>query len=667
MSLAELLAEQNIASAIIVDDVCDEVPTADDIGPGNDAWSIFSDDLTPEMRALIEAEFPAGGRPFDVLVGLDGYVAAVWKLREQIGDAANRLFRLYDEDVETDGKYLALVREKLEAQGLKCETAGRDFSAKAKESDLIVIDLFLGKAQDEKSLAETKKRLRQAIEHRPGSPPLVLLMSRSTRIDEKRDEFRDEVGLIESAFRILRKSELESGDKFETQLRRLAENATESRKLARFFDALHTGLKGAALRTLKTLRRLRLSDIGQIQQLLLEAEGEAVGSYLVDVFDRILLHEIEAEEGIIDAAIPLNDFRAAKYPPPYAAGSPELQDLVRRTLTQHANRLKLPGSQGTHVTFGDVLKIADGQNEENVKRELLVDIDADQVLLVLTPACDLQRDGVPRVLLLVGRTKPLQVKDWSYANDARTPSIRLDGQDVWIKWNLKHVDTVSPAQLEGALEAGHLKIVSRLRESHALELQQRVLSGLGRVGLVANMPATFSVEVEAFFAGADGRPVALEVPSLADGATCFVGRDERGNAVLRLVMTEGCVDGIQEALSGLDENDVAPQARMAFDHVRASQDLRQMLSSGYDLKGVTKSDWALVPSITGANKVPKMGLIAWNYEIPDQPIPGKHLNKAGIILRVKDALAAEAPGLEEAIRSGLVDVAAPPGEAPEPA
>lgn len=92
-----------------------------------------------------------------------------------------------------------------------------------------------------------------------------------------------------------------------------------------------------------------------------------------------------------------------------------------------------------------VLGVSGGQNQENVKRELLVDIAADEVLLVLTPACDLQRNGAPRVLLLVGKTKPLKVKDWSYANDARTSSIKIDGQDRWIKWNVKHVDTVSPA------------------------------------------------------------------------------------------------------------------------------------------------------------------------------------------------------------------------------
>jgi hypothetical protein len=663
MSLAELLVKQKIASAMIVDDVCDEVPTAADIGPGNDAWAIFSDDLSPDVRALIDAEFPAQERSFDELVALDGYVATVWRLRKQIGAPADRLFRLYDDDVKTDERYLALIKGKLEAQGLKCVTAGRDFAGEAKNVDLIVIDLFLGKAQDEHSIAETKNRLREALKTRTANPPLIILMSRSSRIDEKRDEFRDEVGLIESAFRILRKSELETGNKFETQLQRLAENAPESRNLAKFFDALDHGLDKAAERTLKILRRLKLSDIGQIQQLLLAAEGEAIGSYLVDIFDRILLHEIEADEGIIDAAIPLNEFRAAMHPPPYVAGSPELQELVQRTLTQHPNRIKLPGSEDARVTFGDVLRISAGQDEQSVKRELLVDIAADEVLLVLTPACDLQRNGAPRVLLLVGKTKPLKVTDWTYANDARTSSIKIGGQDVWVKWNVKHVDTVSPKQLETALDGGQLTIVARLREAHALELQQRVLSGLGRVGLVANMPATFTVKVEAFYAGPDGRPVALTVPALVDGATCFVGRDNDRKPILRLVMTEGCVDGIHDALANLKEGEVAEQARRAFDHVIKSQDLRQMLATGFSLNGVNNNSWTQIPSRTGGDDVQNMGLIAWNYKIPDQPIAPKQLARAGVILLVKDVATADAPGLDEVIMSGLVAPARTQAEA----
>ena len=94
-------------------------------------------------------------------------------------------------------------------------------------------------------------------------------------------------------------------------------------------------------------------------------------------------------------------------------------------------------------------------------------------------------------------------------------------------------------------------MVARLRESHALELQQRVLAGLGRVGLVAPLPATFAVEVEAYYADTTGVPTRLTVAGLEDGAVCFVGRDETGNQN-RLVLTERGCDEMQAALSDLE-------------------------------------------------------------------------------------------------------------------
>ena len=100
------------------------------------------------------------------------------------------------------------------------------------------------------------------------------------------------------------------------------------------------------------------------------------------------------------------------------------------------------------------------------------------VLAVMTPACDLQRDGAKRVMLLVGTLKPLTARDWSYEDDpVRTPVVELDGERFWIKWNLKHVDMIAPATLAKAVAEGGLEVMARLRESHALELQQKMLHG----------------------------------------------------------------------------------------------------------------------------------------------------------------------------------------------
>lgn len=657
MKLADLLAERSIRTALIVDDVFDAVPTAADIDPGNEAWTNFIDDLSSELRARINDVYPAAASMrFDECIADDTYVAVVWQLRDEIGDTVIPLFGDYVANQASDENYVRIVKERLEALGLEVSTAGRNFAEAARNVDLIVIDLFFGKAQDHASLETSKKELHEALLPRLASPPLVILMSRSSRLESKRDEFRDDVGLLDSGFRILKKEDIEKTDRLELQLERLAENSSDSHALARLFHALEIGVAQGAERTLRLLRKLRLSDIGQVQQLLLNAEGQPAGSYLVDVFDRVLLHEVEREAGIIDAALALNSFSAVKYPPPYVSGSADLQELVQRLLSQNENRLRLPGSVDPIVAFGDLLRMTPGADALRLQRAILVDLTPENILLVLTPACDLQRGAAPRILLLVGSVKPLAVKDWSYGDDARTPAIRIDGELRWVKWNLKHIDTVSHSQLENAFESGDVRLVGRLREGHALELQQRVLAGLGRIGQMAALPATFPVELELFYPDVDGRLKNLDIASLADGAVCFVGRDENGGPMLRLVMTEVICDSVLAALAAVEENQVAQHAQVAFQHVRSTADLRRLLVQGLDLKGVNDLGWKEIASETGAeNGVRKMGLIAWNYAVPDGPLPRNNLNKAGIVFLIRDAGRPDVPGLGDAIRSGLIE------------
>lgn len=655
MSLKDLLVNNGVRRALIVDDVFDSMPTANDIDPANDAWPIFIDDLQEQHRNMLQEEYPqAAERSFDELITDDGYVAAIWNLREEFGAICDPLFATYIGDQQSDQQYMEQAVEKLKALGLECTTSGRDFIGYVGSADLILIDLFLNKTQDDLALNESKSKLCQALGERRDNPPLVVLMSRSNRLEAKRDEFRDDVGLLDSAFRIIKKAELGTSDHLERQLERLAQNAVDSRKLASFFYALERGMAEATNSTLKLLRNLRLSDIGQIQQLLLSAEGEPIGSYLVDVFDGVLQHEIERDSGIIDAAVDLNHFSAACHPTPYVAGSPSLQELVERLLSQNNHRLKLAGTLEAPVAFGDILKITANANIANLKAALLVDLTPDNVLLVLTPACDLQRGGVPRILLLVGSVKPLNVQNWSYRDDARTPVIRLDNELRWIKWDLKHIDTVSYGQLNYVLEENDLVVAARLREAHALELQQRVLSGLGRVGTIATLPATFTVDVEVYYPNSEGIPTRLDIQALAEGAVCFVGRDSKSDPIVRLIMTDHCSDNVLDTFFALEEDKIAERAKIAFSHVRTSEDLRKMLVEGIDLKNVTDSRWSYIPSFTNNPQVPKIGLIAWNFGQFANALGNKDLAKAGIIILIKDRIQDESTGFNVVVRSGLV-------------
>lgn len=640
MTLAELLKQNSIHAALIVDDVFDDAPTASDIGPNNSAWAIFNDDLSAAQREKIAKIYPpATNLSFDECIAEDAYVAAIWSLRDELGQISGELFETYIADQHADRLYVKNLEEQLKALELVVHTSGRNFIEGNHEVELIIIDLFLDKSQD--SIQHSKKKLIEAIQKDPTNPPLVILMSRSSRLETKREEFRDEVGLLDSGFRILKKEEINDATRLTALLERLTQSRTDSLALARLLHEFDIGARLATERTIRLLRKLRLSDIGQIQQLLLNGEGQPVGSYLVDVFDRVFRHEIERENGIIEAAIALNHFSADKYPPPYVAGSPELQELVQRFLNQNESRLRLPTASNSSAAFGDLLRISEGTSTEEVQRDILVDLSPENIALVLTPACDLQRQEAPRILLLIGTVKPLTAKDWTYGNDAKTSAIRIEGELRWVQWHLKHIDTVSSDQLNRSLKEGRIQVAGRLREGHALELQQRVLAGLGRVGQIATLPATFSVKLSAFIPNPEGRLQRLEIDALSDGAVCFVGREPRGEQALRLVMTETASEELFIAITSLQQGQVAQRAWQAIERIRTN-DFRRLINDGLNLKKVNDKGWKPFGE-------PPCGLIAWNYNTLDGSLSSGELANAGVLLLIEDIKTSDAPGLKDVI------------------
>ena len=639
--LADALAEAGIRNALIVDDAFDPIPTANDIQLEADEWTFFFDDLDADEKEHLKAWFPQYEEMLpDELAASNSFVATLWQHRAEIRhEVIDRLFARYEADMASDGAILEKLRAQVEALGLACRTSGRDFKQKALADDLIIIDLFLSSRQDAGALDLSKTVLADVIRQRRANPPLVVLMSRSGRLEQKREEFRDEVRLLESGFRIIHKPDLET--KLSSILTRFTLHRDDFRRLAKFLDAWETGVQAAAERSSAQMRALDLSDFGQIQQLLLSAEGELPGNYIVDVFDRVLQHEVEREPGIISAAIELNGLTSDSYPPPHLAGSPDLQVLMYRTLFQHPERLRLTGSEGSKVAFGDLLRMPAGLRKQVYP---VAGITPDHVMAVLTPACDLQRQAAKRVLLLVGLLKPLEAKDWKLGDDPLRTSVAEFGDlRYWIHWDLKFVDSISHDKLSKALAKGRLKIVARLREAHALELQQKVLSNLGRVGLPAMMPATFPVSVDICYLGLDRAPVSLNVPGLDAGGVCFMGReliqrdgkDDESKEASRLVLAEPVVDAVVAAVAALDIATVAEESREAVQFLKDNDDLAVILTRSLKLPTPPNKQKIMSTTDTEGNGR-AIGWVSRNPEVTP-PLSPADARRAGVVIFVRDA------------------------------
>lgn len=677
--LAAILAAANITKALIVDDAFDEIPLASDLSIDGEQWTHFFDDLSGPQETALTTVFP----DYDDMEGedlqnSDAFVRCLWANKDSIAPNLSRaLFARYRADMQADMDHLNALEALLEEGGLACKRAGRNFVADVADADIVVMDLYLCSAQRNDDIKVSISGLAKAIDLRKAKPPLVILMSRSHRLEDKRAEFREGTKLFESTFRILVKADIQVDGVVQRTVGRLATHYQKSLRLSEFVCAWEDGLDAAKGRTTELIRKLGLSDLAQINHLLLSSEGEPMGSYLVDVFDKVLQHEIEANANIIGTALALNQLDTSKFPAPFIPGANDLLELVEHSLFHHRARLKLPGAIDSSVSFGDVLRrklpapvaapavAADPvaaapvtavattagapTTAEIATPSVLPDITDNMVMAVLSPACDLQHGQLKRVLLLVGELHTLKTEVWSAKVDgARTPVFDMgDGIRRWIKWDVKHVHMLSHAELNAILHSEYpvFERVARLRDLHALELQQKLLSSMGRVGLAAPMPATHAVRIEAFTVGEDKKLRKLEISSLADGGVCFIGRTTDGDKPHeKLVLTERACEDICRAIDQVDPETVHAKSKDILRAVQKSNVLLQTLEHGITIANAGNEKFIEFKSSNGATQ----GLIARNRkQIETLALVGKDLQFSGLVLIAHDGSSEEPEPAEE--------------------
>ena len=571
--LRGLLEDQGIRRAVVIDDAYDESPRPDELDIGD--WANFFDDLGDAGNALISELYPIyeETQPDDLKASQE-FVGVLWDNRSRLPSQARKhLFDDYENTNATERTALDGLLSALKALGLTCTAMGGGINEAAKEADLIFVDLFLGFRQSKDDMERAIHRVSELVRNRADSPPLVVLMSRSGRLWEHRNEFRDDAGLLGSTFRVVSKADLAKDGSLETLLTRLADHYEDAKRVAAFVHAWDRGLERARENLSRILRRLDLSDLAQVRSLLLDFEGQVLGEYLLDVADRVLQYEIESETGTIATAQDLNKIDLAKYPAPHLAGSPDLQALVHRMIFQHVERLRLAFDGDTPtIQYGDVLRCKDEECGTLTN----------DVLLVATPACDLARGAMEHVLVLPGTLIPLVAGDWSYgATIAKTPIFEsADRSRYWIKWDLKSRRTIPIETIcEGLQNGAAYDRLGRIRETYTTEIQQRLLADMGRIGQPANPPATFPVSISLYAVSPKGRAVSVTVEGL-DSAVCFVGRDSAGKRIDHLVLGEAECDALKGVIQDYETGNVCAAARPSLVAMKTDIDFFERFEKG---------------------------------------------------------------------------------------
>jgi hypothetical protein len=184
-----------------------------------EAWSIFIDDIGADLEH-IEKAFPEyRSKDASELRESDEFVKAMYGLREKLQpELWNTLFEVDERDRVGDRDFLGKLTARLSATGLQVKTAGRLVGDRGNDCGIVFADLFLRASQQDFDVDKSIARLRSLIAGRESNPPAIVLMSRSSRLQDKKKRFRDEAKLVGALFRVYQKQDLLAGSTLETVL-----------------------------------------------------------------------------------------------------------------------------------------------------------------------------------------------------------------------------------------------------------------------------------------------------------------------------------------------------------------------------------------------------------------------------------------------------------------
>lgn len=555
-------------------------------------WDRFFDDIVASEEERLAAKYGVeefDGRDPTELRRDARFVSIVWSLRTSM-TAGAELFSEYSRVLENKRADLAPLQTLLQTSlGLNCQLIGREYKAAIADADIVFLDLYLGHKETESAINLAIERVRSVAEKRKDSPPVVVLMSASPTLHDLGPRVRDEGELLGCQFRMIRKTELGETPETLECLFDLLSTYPDSLKLNAFLQAWRTALGKAQSTFLQTIRTLDLADYANMQALILEAEDEPVGDYVVDLYDLYLHNVVEGDGDLIRSAKALNKIDWGSYPPAQFMPSSEAIEIMDGATFHNEVRTLVEAELQTDpkvVHLGDVFlapptlvskapktpqpdgtpKIVPDGAEPKGDPETGESVQ--YVFVVLSQACDLQHGDADRVLLLRGTVRPYSWKGYEKAKPPRTPVMKVGNELFAIDWDPLAPETWTLDDLPTFLALKGLRRIRRFRAPFALQLQQSFIGRLGRVGTLAALPGRHPARVRVFIKDVLDQPRLIAETSAESGnAVCLVGRTEKNQLKEWLLLSETFRREIRQNLLVFPPEELDPRIKIARDNL----------------------------------------------------------------------------------------------------
>lgn len=579
----ELLKANGFKRAVIVDDAFDPAPLPGDLE--QQLWDTFFDDWTEEDEARLAQEY--NGLDLAEVDALElakdpRFVASLWQARSDIA-AAEPLFEEYERVQNAKRAELAPLQELLKTDlAVNCGTLGRSGTIGLADAQILFLDLYLGYVETDDAIDAAIARVKSVVDPRRDDPPVVVLLSRSPRLEELGPEVRDKAGLLGCQFRMVKKGDLGDRPGMAERLYDLVKSRPDAIKLNNFINEWDKALLSSREEFLKSIRALDLPDYANTQELALKAEEEPLGDYVLDLFDIYLHNTLEGHVELVRAAKSLNQVDLSNYPPGQFMPPEELVLMMDGTIFHNQVRTDIEAeidADPKKVSLGDVFMAPVKKPRKGAKDSPKggdPTAGAREVFAVLTQACDLQHGRATQLLMLTGTAMPYDAD--SAAKGLKTAVMRVDGVPYQVDWNLFSPQAWPLSTLKRRIRSGTRR-VRRFRIHHALQLQQSFIGKLGRVGTIADLPGRHAVGVKLYLRTKAGDAKLLLHRGKSQAAAVVLSGRAKNKTLTWLLLSPALIDDFRQALTDMEAKEL-PSSRIG--EVRGDPQFYRVLKRGID-------------------------------------------------------------------------------------
>jgi hypothetical protein len=360
-------------------------------------------------------------------------------------------------------------------------------------ADLAVVDFYLNNNDDESIALQRIADAAPVLE----KPKLLFFMSSLASLDLQK-KVRARINLRSAFFDVMKKSDINS-EFLKVKIAARSDSYESNVALESIIDEALKSTKQAVLEFEDACKELEVHDLRLLDLARLDAENESVQEYLTWLFSEALAAKARrlAMPKIIQKAIEPESIGFS--------GQIEQGQILFDMYSEVV--FAPPMSDDKSIRFGELLRCTDEPN---------------RFILILTPACDLQRCDPTKMVLCThaigtayNSPKSLaKEKLFGKQGDGRLVHLFTErsapskSEFTLLDWQVDEVETHTVRELLGE---GY-KRVAVMNELFAQEVKEDVLRSIGRVGTQIDPPPPLALNAKIRWKKTDKNDVSLDMP-----------------------------------------------------------------------------------------------------------------------------------------------------------